>query len=157
MMIGVCSRRFLRRRRAAVSYPSMSGMRTSSRMTAKSRSKAQRRASWPDWALTICGPRSRRMASKLRRLSSRSSTMRMASPADPGAWLMVFFDPSDSDFVVDPLPAVDGLVRGAVGRGEHVLLRPEPQESEGRQAFVDEVQDAGLQRVAEGRHHGPAQ
>ena len=52
-MIGVISDCWRWRMRAAVSKPSMIGMRTSSRMTAKSWAMTQRRAASPESASTI--------------------------------------------------------------------------------------------------------
>src|SRR5689334_22771507 len=75
-MIGVCSERARRRIIAAVSKPSMPGMRTSSRITAKSRWRSSRSAALPELALTISVGSSRRMDSSAISFSGLSSTIR---------------------------------------------------------------------------------
>src|SRR4051794_37338182 len=76
-MIGVCSERFRSRISAAVSKPSISGMLTSSKMTAKSSLSRQRNASRPECALTMVWPSSSSVASIDRIFSGMSSTMSM--------------------------------------------------------------------------------
>ena len=78
-MIGVCA--VWRRLRiiAAVSKPSMPGMFTSSRMTAKSRSSRTRSASRPERAVITFWPKPSRMVSYTRSFSGRSSTTRMST------------------------------------------------------------------------------
>src|SRR5262245_38586475 len=63
--------------RPAVSSPSMSGMLTSSRMTANSISRMYFRASCPDRALTMFCPSSSRIVLNTTCFSGRSSTTRM--------------------------------------------------------------------------------
>src|SRR4051812_44501341 len=76
-MIGVCADLRRERMSSAVSRPSMPGMFTSSRITAHSLSRSQRKASTPDEAVTMFCSSSSRMVRNTTRLSSRSSTMRM--------------------------------------------------------------------------------
>ena len=84
-MIGmsrVRSRRLIRR---AVSSPSMPGIRTSSRITAKSRSSSSRSAWPPEVAVTSGSPSGASTASSARRFSGRSSTSRIRSASTPSA------------------------------------------------------------------------
>src|SRR4051812_30307883 len=76
-MIGVCSLCLRWRMSAAVSKPSITGMLTSSRMTANSSRSSRRRASLPDEAVTMFCPSSTRIDSSARIFSGRSSTTRM--------------------------------------------------------------------------------
>src|SRR5262245_63233318 len=76
-MSGVYRERSRWRIRVAVSNPSMSGMRTSSKISAKSRRKRQRRASAPDLAVTISRPGPASSASMAMSDFTSSSTMRM--------------------------------------------------------------------------------
>ena len=78
-MIGVSSDCWRVRISAAVSKPSMIGMRTSSRMTAKSCAITQRSASSPDSASTIMWPSGRSTALSASRLAALSSTMRIGT------------------------------------------------------------------------------
>src|SRR5215471_14074830 len=76
-MIGVFSKRGCWWISAAVSNPSMSGIETSSRITANSSSIRSRSASIPELALTMFWPRSSRIASYERRREGWSSTRRL--------------------------------------------------------------------------------
>src|SRR3989337_1707407 len=78
-MIGVSGDFWYWRIRRAVSSPSMSGMLTSSRITANSRARISRSASEPERAVTISCPSSSRMLSKTSSFSGRSSTIRIAA------------------------------------------------------------------------------
>src|SRR6266516_2856576 len=78
-MIGVCSQRGRVRMSAAVSKPSMIGMLTSSRMTAKSPWRSARSASFPEPTFTTFWPSSARIASSATSLSGWSSTTRMST------------------------------------------------------------------------------
>ena len=80
-MIGVCAERLRLRISAAVSKPSMPGMLTSSRITAKSRSSTCLSASSPEPTATTFWPSSSRTVRKTRSLSARSSTTRIAAGA----------------------------------------------------------------------------
>src|SRR5882724_1828582 len=76
-MIGVCADFLYWRISFAVSRPSMSGMLTSSRITANSRASTSRSASEPERTVTRFWPRSSRMLEKTSSFSGRSSTTRM--------------------------------------------------------------------------------
>src|SRR5574341_2462482 len=84
-MIGVSVERSRERMRRAVSKPSMPGMRTSSRMTAKSFFSARRSASSPDCATIRFWPSVESSSCSAKRLFGSSSTSRIfacaASPA----------------------------------------------------------------------------
>src|SRR5919106_817245 len=76
-MVGVCAERLYWRMRRAVSSPSMSGMLTSSRITANSRARTSRSASDPERTMIRFCPSSSRMVLKTSSFSWRSSTTRM--------------------------------------------------------------------------------
>src|SRR5262245_9396346 len=76
-MSGVYRERSRWRIRVAVSNPSMSGMRTSIKISAKSRRKRHRRASAPDAAVTISRPEPASSASMAVSDFTSSSTMRI--------------------------------------------------------------------------------
>src|SRR5689334_7542280 len=76
-MMGVVSLRGRCRISLAVSNPSIPGMLTSSRMTAKSSRKRQRKASVPERARTRFWRKSESRTSWARSLSGRSSTIRI--------------------------------------------------------------------------------
>src|SRR5436190_14659117 len=76
-MIGVCAERLYWRMSFAVSRPSMSGMLTSSRITANSRFSTSFSASPPERTVTRFCPSSSRMLEKTSSFSGRSSTTRM--------------------------------------------------------------------------------
>src|ERR1700704_3084530 len=84
-MIGVVSERRRCRMRAAVSKPSIPGMFTSSRMTAKSCLSRQRSASFPDAARTRFWFSSDNTVSCASSLSGRSSTIRMLTFSSAGS------------------------------------------------------------------------
>src|SRR5712692_4581292 len=89
-MMGMCRSLDRWRMIVAVSNPSMSGMLTSSRSTAKSRSSSCRSASAPEETQTTFSPRSASSASIALSCAGRSSTTRMLTGAGgPGfGWLM---------------------------------------------------------------------
>src|SRR5678815_4122550 len=76
-MIGVCAERLYCRISFAVSRPSMSGMLTSSRITANSRCRISFSASDPERTMTRFCSSSSRIVWKTRSFSGRSSTIRM--------------------------------------------------------------------------------
>src|ERR1044071_4740267 len=76
-MIGVCAERLYWRISFAVSRPSMSGMLTSSRITANSRCRISFSASDPERTITRFWSSSSRIVRKTRSFSGRSSTIRM--------------------------------------------------------------------------------
>src|SRR3954464_475652 len=76
-MIGVRRERSRPRMRRAVSKPSMPGMRTSSRITAKSFLSARRSASSPDCAIIRFWPSPERSSCRAKRLFGSSSTSRI--------------------------------------------------------------------------------
>src|SRR3954466_10365439 len=76
-MIGVCADFLYCRIRRPVSRPSMSGMLTSSRITANSRFSTSRSASEPERTITRFSPSSSRMLLKTSSFSERSSTTSM--------------------------------------------------------------------------------
>src|SRR5262245_58040187 len=76
-MIGVCCDFLYLRISVPVSMPSMSGMLTSSRITANSRSSTSRKASDPERTMIRFWPRSSRIVLKTSSFSGRSSTIRM--------------------------------------------------------------------------------
>src|SRR5678815_4054339 len=76
-MIGVCAERLYCRISFAVSRPSMSGMLTSSRITANSRCRISFSASDPERTSTRFCPSSSRIVRKTSSFSGRSSTIRM--------------------------------------------------------------------------------
>src|SRR5436853_1658804 len=76
-MIGVSRERSRLRIRRAVSKPSMPGMRTSSRITAKSFFSARRSASSPDCAIIRFWPRPESSSCSANRLFGSSSTSRI--------------------------------------------------------------------------------
>src|SRR5215467_6010970 len=78
-MIGTCAERARLRISDAVSSPSIPGMLTSRRITAKSCSRTDLSACCPDSAMKILGPRSSRIVWYTSRLSERSSTMRIST------------------------------------------------------------------------------
>src|SRR5687768_16820218 len=100
-MIGVWAERFRLRIRAAVSKPSMSGMFTSSRMTAKSCLSTCLSASAPELAMTISCPSSSTITRYTRCFSDRSSTIRIlvVSP-----WAMPLILSSKDRLLVQPGP-----------------------------------------------------
>src|SRR3954466_10794831 len=77
-MIGVCAERLYWRISFAVSRPSMSGMLTSSRITANSRCRISFSASDPERTITRFWPSSSRIVRKTSSFSGRSSTIRMS-------------------------------------------------------------------------------
>src|SRR5713101_2821363 len=87
-MIGVCSELFLCRMSAAVSNPSMPGMLTSSRTTAKSRWSRWRRASRPEVAVTTVSPSSPSSAESASSFSGLSSTTRMLTRSSGFTFLL---------------------------------------------------------------------
>src|SRR5918999_5653144 len=78
-MIGVCADFLYLRIRLAVSKPSMSGMLTSSRITANSRRSTACSASPPERTITSSCPSSSRIVWKTSSFSGRSSTIRIAA------------------------------------------------------------------------------
>src|SRR5438477_805526 len=76
-IMGVCADFLYWRISFAVSRPSMSGMLTSSRITANSRCSTSRSASEPERTMTRFCPSSSRMLLKTSSFSGRSSTTRM--------------------------------------------------------------------------------
>src|SRR6185503_18905599 len=76
-MIGVCAERLYWRISFAVSRPSMSGMLTSSRITANSRCRISFSASDPERTMTRFCSSSSRIVWKTSSFSGRSSTIRM--------------------------------------------------------------------------------
>src|SRR3954471_20105583 len=76
-MIGVNRERSRLRMSRAVSKPSMPGMRTSSRITAKSFFSARRSASSPDWAIIRFWPSVESSSCSANRLFGSSSTSRI--------------------------------------------------------------------------------
>src|SRR5579872_5906143 len=75
--MGVWRERGRLRISSAVSKPSISGIRTSRRMTAKSSLRRWRRASLPEFANTSSSPNTPRVASRETRFSGVSSTRRI--------------------------------------------------------------------------------
>ena len=92
-MIGVWADFLYWRTSFAVSRPSMSGMLTSSRITANSRDSTSRSASEPERTITRFWPSSSRIVWKTSSFSGRSSTTRMLalSSALIGAWGQVLY------------------------------------------------------------------
>ena len=85
-MIGVCAERWRSRISAAVSKPSMPGMLTSSRMTAKSCSRSWRSASRPERAVTMLDVE-RRRGSPRARAASRAVVDDQDASAGPSSRL----------------------------------------------------------------------
>ena len=83
-MIGVCAERLYLRIRLAVSKPSMSGMLTSSRITANSRCSTSRKASVPERTKIRFWSSSSSTVRKTSSFSGRSSTTRMLARSGSG-------------------------------------------------------------------------
>src|SRR6185295_14325429 len=111
-MIGVCLVLLCWRMSSAVSMPSMSGMLTSSRITANSRSSSSRSASAPEAAITRFWPSSSSTTWKARRLSGRSSTTRMLTFSSIGFFLPVQPPPQHGE-QVDRIHRFREVVPGA--------------------------------------------
>ena len=80
--MGVYRERLSLRIRAAVSNPSICGMRTSSRMSAKAARRIQRRASLPEAAVTTLRSGPHNSACSALRLCGSSSTTRIFTQAE---------------------------------------------------------------------------
>src|SRR5438270_4849970 len=90
-MIGVCSEALRWRSRAAVSKPSMSAIRTSSRISAKSCLSSIRSASRPELAVTTFWCRGARIDSMATSLAGVSSTIRMLALGSGGIFAVLAF------------------------------------------------------------------
>src|SRR5215510_410157 len=110
-MIGVCAERLYWRISFAVSRPSMSGMLTSSRITANSRCRLSVSASDPERTITRFCSSSSRIVRKTSSFSGRSSTIRM---------LVLSMQPPSQDR--EEVPAVDRLRKVVPGPGGDALL-----------------------------------
>src|SRR5262249_34257345 len=124
-MIGVWADFLYCRMSFAVSRPSMSGMLTSSRITANSRASTSRSASDPERTITRFSPRSSRIVWKTSSFSGRSSTTRMlafssfialASAVQPSAQDGQEMQPIDRLRQVVPGAGVDAFLAIALHR-----------------------------------------
>src|ERR1044071_5267784 len=158
-MIGVCWERGRERISSAVSKPSIIGMFTSRRMTAKSCCSSARRASRPEYARTIFCPRSPRIASRASSLSGRSSTRRMLTRSSPSTGAAVVSGPSSAVTEASgggatsrhlAVEALRELLVMRFVRGEaRGLLHAQAQEAEADEALVEQAVHPLLQVAVE--------
>src|SRR5438128_1867413 len=141
-MIGVCCERSRSRIKAAVSKPSMPGILTSIKITAKSLSSRQRRHSNPERARTTFCPRLASVASSASKLFGWSSTSKMLTFCSTEGTSLL-------NSSVKPFVAVKLLI-AVLAEGElDRLLVAQTQEAGQGKALVQQFVDLSGQQIIE--------